>query len=127
MIPVISNTTYATLKALIMNCPPHLKTKEVGQLATELERADVVEDEEINKDVIALNSAFEIEDTETNKTWKLTLTLPDQANVKEQKISVFSPLGVALIGFRKGMTVRWALPGGLKTIKILHVTQPVSV
>jgi len=71
--------------------------------------------------VIRLNSSFEAEDVNTKKLWKLTVTLPQQANIKEQKISIFSPLGVALIGFKKGMTVKWALPGGMKTLKILNV------
>lgn len=39
----------------------------------------------------------------------------------KQRISVFSPLGVALIGFSKGDTVEWSLPGGLKKLKILAV------
>lgn len=121
MKPIISYTDYNTLKSLIVNCPPDLKTKEIGQLVTELDRAKLVEDDEVSHDVITLNSTFEVEDMDTSKTWKLTLTLPFRANVKEQKISIFSPLGIALIGFRKGMTIRWSLPGGMKTIKILDV------
>lgn len=121
MKPVISNTDYNTLKSLIANYPPQLKSKEVGQLIAELRRADIVADNELDPDVVRLNSCFEAEDLAINKTWKLTLTLPAQANIKEQKISVFSPLGIALIGFKKGMTIQWAMPGGLKRIKILNV------
>lgn len=121
MKPVISNTDYTTLKSLILNCPPHLKSKELGQLMEELDKADVVIDKKLGNDVIKLNSFFEAEDLATKKTWKLMLTLPAEANLKEQKISVFSPLGVALIGFKKGMTIQWALPGGMKQIKIVDV------
>lgn len=121
MKPVISNTDYTTLRSLIVNCPQHLKTKEIGQLMDELNKAEVVNDKKLGRDVIKLNSQFEAEDLATNKTWKLMLTLPTEANLKEQKISVFSPLGVALIGFKKGMTIQWALPGGMKKIKIVDV------
>lgn len=121
MKPVISTTDYNTLKSIIANYPPQLKSKEVGQLIAELGRADIVADDELGPDVVKLNSCFEAEDLAINKTWKLTLTLPAQANIKEQKISVFSPLGIALIGFKKGMTIQWAMPGGLKRIKILDV------
>lgn len=121
MKPIISNKDYHTLKALITSYPDNLKSKEIGQLMEELERAEVVEESELDDDVIRLNSSFEAEDVVTKKLWKLTVTLPQQANIKEQKISVFSPLGVALIGFKKGMTVKWALPGGMKTLKILNV------
>lgn len=121
MKPVISNTDYTTLKSLIVNCPQHLKSKELGQLMDELDKAEVVTDKNLDKDVIKLNSFFEAEDLSTKKTWKLMLTLPKEANLKEQKISVFSPLGVALIGFKKGMTIQWALPGGMKNIRIVDV------
>lgn len=121
MKPVISTTDYNTLKSIIANYPPQLKSREVGQLIAELGRADIVADDELGPDVVRLNSCFEAEDLAINKTWKLTLTLPAQANIKEQKISVFSPLGIALIGFKKGMTIEWTMPGGLKRIKILDV------
>ena len=121
MKPVISDTDYSTLKELIVNCPQHLKTKEIGQLMEELNNAEVVKEKKLGNDVIKINSLFEAEDINSKKTWKLMLTLPKEANLKEQKISVFSPLGVALIGFKKGMTIQWTLPGGMKQIKIVDV------
>ncbi len=121
MKPIISHSDYTTLKALIANYPAHLTPKEAAQLKDELNKALIVTDTEIDNTVIRLNSHFEAEDTATKKVWKLTLALPNQANVKESKISVFSPMGIALLGFKKGMTVKWELPGGLKTIKIREV------
>lgn len=121
MKPIISHSDYNVLKSLIANCPQHLKSKEIGQLADELGKADIVSDKKLEDDIIKINSVFEAEDTATRKKWKFMLTLPQLANLKDQKISVFSPLGVALIGFKKGMIIQWVLPGGLKKIRILDV------
>ncbi len=55
------------------------------------------------------------------KEMDFTLTLPEHADMGRKKISILSPLGVALIGFRQGMTIDWEFPGGLKKIKILTV------
>ncbi len=121
MKPIISHKDYQTLRNLVNGYPEHLKTKEIGQLMEELDRAEKVDESALDIDIIKINSVFEAEDINTGKILKLTLTLPHQANLKEQKISVLSPLGVALIGFRKGMTVEWQLPGGMKTLKILDV------
>ncbi len=121
MKPIISNTDYKVLKTLIANCPADLKTIEIGKLVSELERAEKVDDNELALDIIKLNSRFEVEDTEAKKAWSLKLTLPQEADVRQQKLSVFSPLGVALLGFKKGMTIQWQLPGGLKSLKILNV------
>ncbi|MBK7739754.1 MAG: GreA/GreB family elongation factor [Saprospiraceae bacterium] len=121
MIPTINSTDFKTLKTLIANYPVQLKTKEVGNLAIELGRANIVEDEAINPNIIRLGSKFDAQDLDSLKIWTLTLTLPEEADMTKQRISVFSPLGVALIGFSKGDTVEWSLPGGLKKLKILAV------
>ncbi len=121
MIPTINSTDFKILKTLIANYPVQLKTKEVGGLAVELERAKVVEDDAIHPDIIRLGSEFVAQDLDSEKKWTLTLTLPEDADMSKQRISVFSPLGVALIGFEKGDTVEWKLPGGLKKLKILSV------
>lgn len=126
MKPIITKTQHAIIKGLIAHLPDRLKTKEIGELNNELKNANVVNDDKIASDVIQINSYFEIEDLTTKQQIKLTLTLPGQANVAEKRISILSPLGVALIGFREGKTVEWTLPGGRKRLKILKVEQPID-
>ncbi|HMT76271.1 MAG: GreA/GreB family elongation factor [Bacteroidetes bacterium] len=122
MIPKISDTEYKLLKGMILNFPVQLKTKEVSQLGIELERAEVVPDDQLESTIIRLNSGVEIRDEANQKLWNITITLPEDADTTQQKISVFSPLGVALIGFGEGHIVEWKLPGGLKKLKILSVS-----
>jgi len=97
------------------------KTKEVQLLFEELQSGDLISDSEIKPDVIRLNSYFEVEDEKTKKVLGYTITLPNDANLQEKKISVLSPLGIALIGFSEGMLVDCALPAGNKKLKILKV------
>jgi regulator of nucleoside diphosphate kinase len=52
---------------------------------------------------------------------ELMIVLPDKANIKERKISIMSPVGTALIGFRQGENVKWQVPSGRKTFTILEV------
>ena len=61
----------------------------------------------------------------SGKFMNLQLVLPHQADLKQNRISILSPLGVALIGFRQGMTVEWTLPGGLKKLQIIRVEKPL--
>ena len=49
------------------------------------------------------------------------IVLPDKADIKERKISIMSPIGTALIGFRQGENVKWQVPSGKKTFTILEV------
>jgi regulator of nucleoside diphosphate kinase len=52
---------------------------------------------------------------------ELVLVMPDQADIKQKKISVMAPVGTALIGFKKGEKVNWHVPAGEKTFAILDV------
>jgi regulator of nucleoside diphosphate kinase len=127
MKPIISNTDYKTIYSLIQDMPASQRTKEMGQLQRELESALKVADEKLDGDIIRLNSYFEVTDTSTGKTLQLRLVMPRMADLSQQKISILSPLGVALIGFREGMLVEWVLPGGPKKLKILKVVNAMQV
>jgi regulator of nucleoside diphosphate kinase len=41
------------------------------------------------------------------KVMELMVVTPEQANIKQQKIFVMSPIGTALFGFRKGNKISW--------------------
>lgn len=126
MTPIISNTDYKTLYSLIQDLPASQRTKEMGQLQKELESALKVADGQLDGDIIRLNSYFEVLDTTTGKTLQLRLVMPKSADLSQQKISILSPLGVALIGFREGMLIEWVLPGGPKKLQILKVVNALQ-
>lgn len=122
---VIKTSDFNVLQSLINNLPQYQRTREVELLLAEIEKAAKVPDESIGDDVIQLNSYFEIEECNSKKKYDFTLTLPAMGNIAEKKLSVLTPLGVALIGYKMGMSVEWQLPGGLRKMNILKVTQPV--
>jgi regulator of nucleoside diphosphate kinase len=121
MKPIITASDYELINSVIENIPSHQKTKVVGQLNEELSRAQIVNESSISNEVIRLNSTFKIMDVNSNRLIEFTITLPDLADLSKKKISVLTPLAVALIGFKKGMVIDWVLPGGPKKIKILNV------
>jgi len=90
-------------------------------LSYELKRAVVVKDDAFPPYTIKLNSRVSIMDMETQKTSEFTIVLPRYVNMQTKKISVLSPMGTALIGFRKGDEVEWQIPAGLKRFRILDV------
>ena len=119
MKPIVKESDYSTIKNIINNLTPSQKTKE-------LELAKKVPDKKIPKDVIQLNSYFEVEVGTPAQIIKMTMVIPKNADLAQHKISLFSPLSVALIGFREGASVDWVLPGGLRKLKILKVTNQVQ-
>ena len=118
MKPILTKSDYNTILALLKNLPIHLRGKEVAQLQNEINLAEVRDDFQISEDIIQLNSQFEVVETLSGQKMNYQLVLPHFANLKQNKISILSPLGVALIGFQQGMTIEWQLPGGLKKLHI---------
>lgn len=90
-------------------------------LLHEMNRAIVVKKEAFPVHAVRLNSRVSIENTETRVQKDFTVVLPEKADIKQGRISILSPMGAALIGFRKGEEVVWQMPGGMKRIRILEV------
>lgn len=90
-------------------------------LAYELGRATIVKKLDVPKDRVKINARIKIQDLDSSLITSLTLVAPENANIKEQKISVITPIGSALIGFKKGDQVEWKMPSGIKRYTILEV------
>ena len=92
------------------------------ELEAELKRAKLVSREECPRDVVRLNSTVTVKEENEKRLMQLTLVTPGKADIKQRRISVLSPIGTALIGFRKGQRVEWQVPSGKKTFTIVEVT-----
>ena len=92
-------------------------------LLNELKTAIVVKGDRLPPDVICLESKVEIADVETGQKFKFQIVLPSEANMKLNRISVFAPIGIALLGYKIGSKVQWEMPNGLKTFEVLGVEQ----
>lgn len=90
-------------------------------LAYELGRAIVVKDDSMPRHTVRLNSTVVIENLDNKRKTECTIVMPAEADIAQKKISVVAPLGTALIGFREGEEVEWAMPAGLKKFRIVNV------
>lgn len=91
-------------------------------LRTELDRARIVEPEDMPADVVTMNSTVRFTDEETGKEFERTLCYPGDAARGEDKVSILAPLGSALLGLSVGQRIDWPVPGGRTArIRILDV------
>lgn len=108
--------------------PDRVQEKQPGRsLSEELENAVIVSKAKFPPDVIRLNSTAVIKDLTNNRVMTVTIVLPRQADVKKNKISVLAPLGTALLGFRKGQEISWAMPAGTRNFLVMEVHHTASV
>jgi regulator of nucleoside diphosphate kinase len=91
---------------------------EIEKLIAELNRAKIMEPKQIPGDVITMHSVVKVKYINNHKEFTLQLVYPEEANIKENKISIFAPIGIALLGYRKGDIIDWRTPGGNFKIKI---------
>ncbi|HEY0897183.1 MAG TPA: GreA/GreB family elongation factor, partial [Sphingobacteriaceae bacterium] len=81
-----------------------------NKLLEELKSAEIVE--HLPADVVGLKSLVEIQDKVSGQKFTFQLVLPAEANVRNNKVSVFAPIGIALLGYRTGSEVQWEMPSG---------------
>jgi regulator of nucleoside diphosphate kinase len=97
---------------------PKFNKVNIDLLEKELYRAVLVEPKKIPRDVITMNSIVSITDTESGEKMTYTLVFPQAANISENKLSILAPLGIALIGYRKGDIIEWPVPSGIRKLKV---------
>ena len=90
-------------------------------LQGELDRAQILEPTAVPHDVVTMNSRVRLTDVESNEEHVYTIVFPSEASVEQRKISVLAPIGTALLGYRVGDTVKWRVPGGVKTLRIKEI------
>ncbi len=78
-------------------------------LVPEFDRAQAVRPEEVQPDVIAMNSKLRMTDLQSGKQRIVTLIYAEQAN-DDARVSIVSALGSALLWYRLGDEIRWGTP-----------------
>ena len=117
MKPIISKSVYKKLYQLLQRN----KFPEGKQLGVELSKAQIVDDSELKKDIVSLNSTVEFMEESLQKPIRITIVLPEEADLSKKKVSIFAPISIALIGFKESYSFSWLLPSGNKQFKIIKV------
>jgi len=117
---IINRLDYARIKKCISDARQFnsISGGEAEKLMSELNSAKIVEPEAIPSNVVTMNSIVKLSFLNNNKQIQFQIVYPDQANIKENKISIFSPIATALIGYQVQDEVEWIVPGGLTKIRI---------
>ena|SRR3569833_3840382 len=102
----------------------HRDQRHLEELASELERAVVVDLDDLPRNVVTMHARVRVADLATGERQELVLVFPTQADMAARRLSVLAPIGTALLGYREGDEVEWRTPGGLRRLRIEKVIQP---
>lgn len=80
-------------------------------LQEELNRARVIDPEEVPPDLVTMNSTVVVLDEDSDMQSELTLVYPNSPR-PANPVSVLAPVGSALLGLSVGQSISWPAPGG---------------
>ncbi|WP_322043201.1 GreA/GreB family elongation factor [Paraburkholderia sp. J67] len=87
-----------------------------------LERAEIVDPRKVASNVVTMNSQVTLVSDRTGEPVTWTVVYPANASVDDGRLNVFSPAGLALLGAKRGDTVRFTPPSGaVETLKISRI------
>jgi transcription elongation factor GreA len=94
----------------------------ISEVETKLAHAQVIDPSSVDADGrVVFGSTVEIEDVDSGERHVYQIVGDDEADIKEGKISVNSPIARALIGKTVGDTAEVQAPAGLRSYDILSV------
>jgi transcription elongation factor GreA len=94
----------------------------IAELEDQLSRAEIIDVSKLSgSKTIKFGATVTLVDEDTDEKKKYQIVGDVEADVKEGKISISSPIARALIGKTKGDTVEVAAPGGAHSYEVLDV------
>jgi regulator of nucleoside diphosphate kinase len=97
-------------------------------LSNKFKTAKMLMHDRIMGSVITMNSRILLKEISQGRQAEVTITYPQDADGPSGKISVFSPIGTALLGQQVGDKVSWKIPAGIGHFEIVKIIyQPEAV
>jgi transcription elongation factor GreA len=94
----------------------------IAALEDKLRSASVIDARELSNDVVRVGSAVNVKDETSGKSLQYVIVGSTEANPSENRLSNESPVGKALLGHKKGDSVKVQLPNGkARQLKITKI------
>jgi transcription elongation factor GreA len=93
----------------------------VGELEDKIARAEVIDVTKLSGSVIKFGATVRLADEETDEEQTYKIVGEDEADIRNGRLSVTSPLARALIGKEKGDSVEVSTPRGQKSYEVVTV------
>ena len=99
----------------------HLEAK-IAQLKGMISNARLIDESQLKTDVVQIMNKVKLKNTTTKATMSYTLVSDSEANLKENKIAVSTPIAQGLMGKKVGNKVDIKVPSGIMSFEILEIS-----
>jgi len=100
----------------------HLEAK-ISKLETVISNARVLDDSDLDNTKVLILSTAKIKNVANGMEITYTLVAENEANLKEKKISVDSPIGKGLLGKSVGDIAKIKVPNGTMEFEIMEISR----
>ncbi|MBB4035988.1 transcription elongation factor GreA [Dysgonomonas hofstadii] len=95
---------------------------KIAQLKNLLANARLINEESIGTDVVQILNKVTIRNTKNNQQMTYTLVAESEANLKENKIAVSTPIAQGLMGKKVGDVAEIKVPAGIMNFEIVNIS-----
>jgi transcription elongation factor GreA len=95
---------------------------KISKLERLVANARVIDETKIDTSKVQIMSKVKLKNLSTKKTMEYTLVPESEANLKENKLSIGTPIAQALMGHEKGEVVEVQVPAGRMKVEILEIS-----
>lgn len=100
-----------------------LNEKRIAELGERLSRTQILDDHEAPKGKVTIGAKVALKDVKSGETVDYMLVSPDEADYKQNKLSIASPVGKALLGRKINQVVTIRVPAGDLKYKVLKISR----
>jgi transcription elongation factor GreA len=100
----------------------HLEAK-IASLDNILAGARVIDENNVDTSKVMILSKVLLKNHTTHKDVRYTLVSETEANLKEGKISIKSPIGQGLLGKKVGQVIEVTIPAGMLKLEIIEISR----
>lgn len=98
-----------------------LNEARVAELEDKISRAEVIDTSKLSGNTIKFGATVSLADDDSGDKVKYTIVGDTEANLRDGKISISSPIARALIGKSKGDNVEVTTPKGSRSFEVLKI------
>ena len=94
----------------------------IAKLEATIAGARIIDESKLGTDSIQMLNRVTIKNMNLSKTVEYTIVSENEANLKEGKLSIGTPIAQALIGKKRGDVVEVQVPSGILKLEVLDIS-----
>lgn len=95
---------------------------KISRLQEQIRNSRLIDESKLDNKTVQILSIVKIKNTKTNAIMEYKIVSETEANLKEKKISISTPIARGLMGKKVGDTVEISVPNGMMTLEILEIS-----